>query len=409
MRSIRFHIAAALAAALASPPFIAFAEEPIAPTGTPSQARPAGGGLTNPDIGLDGLFALAHFNRENPVTYGGHDPKATGFNLQQVELSFASNVDPYLRADANIVLLASGIEIEEAYATTLGLPWGFQLKAGQFLTAVGRHNPTHPHAWGWANRPLVMGRFFGGDGLRNPGAQLSWLSPLPWYSELVVSAQNSTGETAASFLPDGSMHSLAEDALYLGRWSNFFAVTDSFSTHLGATYLQGANPEGHGKRTRFVAGDIYLKYRQPDSLSFFALQAEAIQRYYDSAAEGRLKDFGWYAELTYRLPGSFARWHVGLRYDQLAPKHAPVLTAAGSAAHSHGHEETEEADAGAVAGDPDSPSRFRVSPVVTYYPSEFSKVRLQYDYDRLAALEITQHAVILQFEFMIGAHASHKF
>ena len=50
----------------------------------------------------------------------------------------------------------------------------------------------------------------------------------------------------------------------------------------------------------------------------------------------------------------------------------------------------------------------RVSPNFTWYPSEFSKLRLQYNYDRRAGLP-DEHSLWLQFEFMLGAHAAHKF
>ena len=52
--------------------------------------------------------------------------------------------------------------------------------------------------------------------------------------------------------------------------------------------------------------------------------------------------------------------------------------------------------------------RMRVSPNVTWYPSEFSKVRLQYNYDDRAGLGV-DHSLWLQFEFILGAHAAHKF
>jgi hypothetical protein len=46
---------------------------------------------------------------------------------------------------------------------------------------------------------------------------------------------------------------------------------------------------------------------------------------------------------------------------------------------------------------------------VTFYPSEFSKVRLQYDWDKPLDWDTTQHVATLQFEFAIGAHGAHKF
>jgi hypothetical protein len=52
--------------------------------------------------------------------------------------------------------------------------------------------------------------------------------------------------------------------------------------------------------------------------------------------------------------------------------------------------------------------RFRLSPNVTWYPTEFSKLRLQYNYDHREGIG-RDHSVWLQFEFLLGAHASHKF
>jgi hypothetical protein len=45
---------------------------------------------------------------------------------------------------------------------------------------------------------------------------------------------------------------------------------------------------------------------------------------------------------------------------------------------------------------------------MTWYPTEFSKIRLQYNYDDRKSVG-TDHSVWMQFEFLLGAHASHKF
>ncbi len=356
--------------------------------------------LLNPDIALDGLFALSQFNQDNPLVFvGGHDPHQTGFNLQQVELTLGASIDPYFRADANLVLTSEGIEVEEAYATTTALPADLQVKAGQFLTGFGRFNPTHPHAWDFVNMPLVMGRFFGGDGLRNPGAQVSWLTPLPWYSEIIGSAQNSTGETAPSFMPDGKMRTLG-DGIFLGRWSNFIPLGETLSLNVGASYLNGRNAETpQVERTQIVGGDIYLKFRETSELSFISLQAEVLKRWYGLEDGTRPSDWGSYVQLNYRLPGAWERWHVGVRYDLVGDKNGVPVATAG----------TYTAPDGTPDLDRDTSRRFRVSPVVTFYPSEFSKLRLQYDYDKPSSWDNAQQVVTFQFEFLMGAHGAHKF
>ncbi len=354
----------------------------------------------NPDISVGGLFSLTQFNKDTPLVFNsGHDPKVNGFNLQQMEISFQSNVDPYFRADIHSVFSADGIELEEAYGTTLALPGGLQVKAGQFFTAFGRNNPTHPHTWDFANKPIILGRFFGGDGMRNPGAQISWLTPLPWFSEVIISGQSSTGNLATSFrtsqLSDSSITAVTTmraiaDLAYLFRTNHFVSLSEEWSLNLGGSYLTGPNAMGGSLRTDILGGDLYLKYRNPSSLSFVGLQLEALRRLYAVPA-GKTDDWGWYTQLIFRLPEPWQRWHLGIRYDWASTKTAPTF------------------DSGSPGSDPDSAKRWRVSPVVTFYPSEFSKVRLQYDYDTQEDNTPAQHAVSLQFEFLIGAHGAHQF
>ena len=63
--------------------------------------------------------------------------------------------------------------------------------------------------------------------------------------------------------------------------------------------------------------------------------------------------------------------------------------------------------------DPDRQSRSRISANLTWYPTEFSKIRLQYNHDFLeknfflAGRDVD--SVFLQFEFILGSHGAHKF
>jgi hypothetical protein len=373
----------------------AFADDTGMTTPTAGKSATPGSSIMNPNISLDGLFSLSQFNRPDPITFNeGHDPRGNGFTLQQVEMAFNSAVDPYLRADAFLVLTPGKIEVEEAYATTESLPAGFQIKAGQFFTDFGRNNPTHPHSWDFADKPLVLGRYFGGDGLRNPGAEVSWLSPLPWYSELITSVQNSVGDTAVSFRPGGqpAVRNLSE-AVLMARWNNFIPFTDELGLNAAVSFLNGANASGTDQSTKILGADLYLKYRG-DGLSYFALQAEALERFYGTPSQ-TFTDWGWYAQAVYRLGGAWTRWFIGLRFDQIGPKSAPVITASNTV--------------GGTVTDLDTAGRWRIAPVITFYPTEFSKLRLQYDYDSPSNLAPAQQVAILQFEFLIGAHGAHRF
>jgi hypothetical protein len=52
--------------------------------------------------------------------------------------------------------------------------------------------------------------------------------------------------------------------------------------------------------------------------------------------------------------------------------------------------------------------RTRWSPNFTWYPTEFSKFRMQYNFDNRKGIG-TDHSLWFQFEFLLGAHAAHKF
>ncbi|HEV3027386.1 MAG TPA: zinc-regulated TonB-dependent outer membrane receptor, partial [Planctomycetota bacterium] len=171
-------------------------------------APPSGSAFKLIDLAFDilavGGTSSASEAEMRDLEAGGHDPKNRGFTMQNVELTFAGVVDPYLRGDANIVLQIdpngdTTIELEEAYLTTLEFPYNLQLKAGQYFSQFGRLNATHPHTWDFVDQPVINSRLLGEDGFRGPGGQLSWLTPLPFFAELTGSVQNAQGGTAKSF------------------------------------------------------------------------------------------------------------------------------------------------------------------------------------------------------------------
>jgi hypothetical protein len=297
------------------------------------------------------------------------------------------------------------------------------VKAGQFLTEFGRVNPTHPHTWSFVDVPLVAGRFFGPEGLRNPGARLSWMLPTPFYSELFFAVQNSQGGAAYSFRGTGHSHASHEDGdehagalfgrhlhdpglkgfgdlLFAPRYAASFDLTDNQTLLLGASAAFGPNSSGADTRTQIYGLDFTWKWKSPRHYAgfpFVAWQTEALARRYEAGAFAEdedgdgvldidlpretLWDYGLYSQLTW---GFKKGWVAGLRGDWVTGDH------------------------GAFYPDPDRDRRWRLAPNLTWYPTEFSKIRLQYNYDDRKNIG-RDHSVWLQFEFMLGSHAAHKF
>lgn len=321
-------VAATISLLLQSPGIVA--AEPAAPPA----AKPM-------QMGLSSLFAAGASSEADETVQelqgGGHDPNRNGFTVQNVEMTLSGAVDPYWEGQANIILLidAEGetvVELEEAFTLSRGLPGWLQLKAGQFFTEFGRHNPQHPHTWAFVDQPVMLTRAFGPDGLRSQGARVSWLTPAPWFSEVTFGAQNANGETTASFLsvPDEEVggHVLLErrgretsDLLYALRWLNGIDASDTVSINLGLSALAGPNATGSNTDTRIYGADAYLKWapvQNQRGFPFVAWQTEILQRRYEAGDSGTperevLKDWGGYTQLLWGYtPGQVA----GLRFER---------------------------------------------------------------------------------------------
>jgi hypothetical protein len=341
-----------------------------------------------------------------------HDPHQRGFNLTAAEMTLDGAVDPYFKGQATITLVLEPdgetvTELEEAWLQTTSLPWNLQVKAGQFLTSFGRLNSQHPHTWDFVTAPVVLTRMFGADGLRNPGAQISWLAPTPFYSELILAVLNSGGETAYSFRSDDGTTDIAggipndpgvralDDMLFVPRAVTSFDLTDEQTLVLGASSAFGPNSSGPDGWTSVAGGDAYWKWRPVNAQQgwpFVSAQSEVMYRWYKAAQrissednvtvlpEETLRNWGMYAQLLW---GFHLRWVAGLRGEYVS------------------------GDTGSF-DDNLRCDRTRVTPDLTFFPTEFSKLRLEYDYDHRTGLG-DDHSVWLQLEFVLGAHGAHKF
>ena len=335
----------------------------------------------NPDLAFIADFSLAAFSDPN-LQAGGHDPTGNGFNLQGLELSFGADADPYFKLAGNIVFGPEEVELEEVYATTLSLPASLQVRAGQFFTRFGRINDSHPHQWDFVDQPLVIGKMMGPDGNRGLGLEVSWLSPLPWYLELVVSETMATGECCArSFYADDDqgVHG-PQDLETVVALEQFHALSDDWSLATGLSFAIGPNPSATNAESYLLGGDVYLKYRpiSRQSHTIVSLQAEGITRRRQSAGPdgATLVDTGLYGQLFWRFA---QRWATAARYDYVT----------------------------GAPGDPLDPEwvseRQRVAADVTFYPTEFSRLRLQGSADLPAYRPDPIYAAFLALEVAVGA------
>src|SRR5881227_1058275 len=375
-----------------------------------------GGGKNYMNISFDGMFALAYSSARDlhDIEVGDHDPQQRGFNARNIELAFDGAVDPYFEGFANIVFKLNNdneteVEVEEAFLQTTSLPFNLQLKAGQFFAAFGRINPTHPHTWDFADAPIVHGRLLGSDGLRGIGTQMSWTLPTPWYSQLFLGVQNGRGNTGYSFrnpgdngiffdrrTTDRELRGL-EDFVWIPRWENSVDLSPTQVVLAGVSGAFGSNETGANSRTQIYGADFFYKWKSAHAeggFPFVKWQTEAMYRRFEAGrgvdqtfpVAETFHDWGMYSQVLW---GFKKGWVAGIRGDYVDMQDSKFTD------------------------DLDRQSRWRLSANLTWYPTEFSKIRLQYNQDFLEEnffLSGRQvESVFLQWEFILGAHGAHKF
>jgi hypothetical protein len=400
------------------------AQQQDAAAATGSTATPSGGQQQsaasrafqslNPDISgiLDGnggyeRRAVAYRNGDDPDLKSDAKSAGAGFTAQEVEVALSAIVDPYFKGEIYLTIPnLSGLEVEEAFATTTSLPANLQIKAGAFRSAFGRQNGQHLHIQDFTRRPLLNAAFLGVDGLRGPGAQVSWLTPLPVYLVLYAEAFSlpapDPGAPVQSF--GGGK---ATDLTYLGEAKMFVPLADEWSLYAGLSFATGVSaglldptapfpaPEIAGRRSELFGADLYLKYKPlnvSQTYSSLAWQTEVIfRRLLSDIADDDQWDGGLYSQLVVQVA---RRWFLGVRGDLLGIPTSRVM-----------------------------PRVLRGSASVTFQASEFARVRLYGELESVSRLgdapfvpsvlggiaPQTSFASYLQIEFSIGAHGAHPF
>ena len=348
----------------------------------------------------------------------GHAPlnAERGFNFNYSEMYVASTVDPYFDLVGVFHLHRDGFEIEEGYFQTRDLPYNLKLKGGKFYSEFGRLNKQHHHVWNFADAPLIYRAVFGEENLNETGIQLSWLAPTPFY--LLTGFEVFQGDNENNFNRKGFIVNTKEDGsgddikINDTKKPNLFTffIKPSFdigntSILTGVSYAQGKtridhleddDPHALSGDTKIYGFELTARHTL-DSYRYLLLQSEYIYRKFDGTKFGydnngdlqtpRLekKQAGFYVEGIYKFA---QRWRAGLRYDLINKN-----------------------DVGTNKNLPNN--MYKYSAMIDFLPSEFSRIRLQYNYDRSLFTENLErkpnHEIILQFNLAIGAHGAHGF
>lgn len=316
----------------------------------------------------------------------GDDPAQTGANLQELELAFSATVDPYFRGDIYLTIPnLAGVEVEEAFLTTTSLPGSLQLKAGMMRTAFGRQNTQHLHVQDFVRRPQMNALFLGDDGMRAPGAELSWLVPLPFYLLVTGGAYSvAPPEDAGARTTFGGGE--RKDLTYLGNLRTFIPFSDASSLLLGASFATGLTAERDAATAELLAphrsylfgGDAYFKWKPPNVSETWMMLTWQTEYYLRHVPDENILEGALYSQIAWRVA---RRWVIGLR--------------------------------GEIDGIPEGPSvvrQYAGSGSITWNLSEFARARVHAEARYTpSAEEKGSYAAFFQLEASIGAHGAHPY
>jgi hypothetical protein len=366
-----------------------------------------GGGRLLFDLGLAADFVAnltsGRVDRAEAGTFAGRENRIFP---REIELNLFGAIDPFARGEVRIEAAEEfedgereiHVGLAEAHLTLTALPAGLGAKLGLMRTRFGLLNAVHTDALPFVDRPNVLTRFFGEEGLVESGVELTWVPPLPVYLEAVVGVFNGDNEEAFG---RGSLRS----PLVTGRLRTFLDFADAGALQLGVSAATGETEAGN--RQTFAGLDAKYKWipagwRHP----LLTLGGEAIWSFrraeiereveieVDTDGDGlpdattteiqvdrRSRDrFGSY---LYAEVQPWRRWAFGARYDWTQLLEDP------------GRE-------------------WAIGPYVTFWASDFLRFRLAYKHterNRPESFAGVRRAdeVFLQATFILGAHPAHPF
>jgi hypothetical protein len=332
----------------------------------------------NPEISVN-ADVFGHVNQD--------DVRQDNFFAREFEVSLVSNLDPYSRAKIFLSRHFEGGEfapfpeeeehhdegftIEEGYVEWVGLPGGLSLKLGKFQQQLGQLNRWHSHALPFQTRSLPHLAFVGEEALAQTGASLHWLLPVGGDAGTYEATVEVTRSENEALFGESGRPSV------LGHLNAFWILSSSMDLDLGLTWVNGSFEDETTLIDRKLLGaEMALTWRPPARARYRGVTWRGGVMVLDglapeSSAVTADRALGVWGAIETRIAES---WLVGARADRTE---SPV--------------------------DPDE-TAWLVSPTLTWWQSEYVRLRLEYDLLGRSASATTEGRVLLQVSFAMGPH-----
>ena len=340
-------------------------------------------------------------------------PGERSFNLGESEVTFAASVDPYFTAALTMALSAKERSASKRPTPEPPPAADSRSRAAAFSPASVTSTRSMRTRRDFVDQPLVYQAFFGGQYTQD-GVQAKWLAPTDLFLEFGAETGNG-GEFPGTRLGRNGLNGTtlfthvggdlgdaigwraglswidldAEDRTYEDVDGGGNTVVNAF-TGSSQTWVVDATmkwtPASSTRRQAVKLQAEYMHRTEDGALAYDIAGADLRDSY-------RSEQDGWYVQGVYQFN---PRWRFGVRYDALDAGSTHIGLVAGG---------------DLLASDfplllPASPSR--ITTMIDFSPSEFSRLRAQYAWDDSRDAE-TDRQLLLQYIYALGAHGAHKF
>jgi hypothetical protein len=326
----------------------------------------------NPEISV----SIDWFGHLNP-----DDPREDNFIPREFEFSFQGALDPYSRAkvfvshhsagpetipfgeghghdgEAEEDAHGGGLAVEEGYLEWVGLPGGVSLKLGQFFQRFGALNRWHAHALPFQSRSLPHLAFLGEEALAQAGASATWLAPFGGSGAYEATVEVTRSSNEALFGESTRPN-------VLGHVNAFWQFSEATDLDLGLSWVNGSyEDEEHFFDRNLFGAEAAFTWRPPERARYRGVtlrggvmvldglvghdeEEEHEEEELEELEPGTGNAVGLWSAIEVRVSD---RWLLGGRFDRV--------------------ENPAELDQTA----------WIVSPTLTWWQSEWVRVRVEYD------------------------------
>lgn len=332
----------------------------------------------------DGTGLKASASVDMVGTFKGNKESAAKdeFVIREAELLLTAPIDQLFQGQLSFAAHREGgesvAEVHEAFISTSKLIPRSTIRVGQFFLGVGRLNRFHRHEWPVVFAPRVHEQFFGTEGALDSGIEYSYLAPLPFYLEATVGVTN--GWTYGHTHNEGEK---PKEPTHYGRLATYLDLPYDGGAQLAYNFL--SRTDSVNDKVTLNGIDLTAKWREAGVLNFL-LQGETWLRNKRPHDGGEEKTFGSYLLPQYAVDSQL---FLGVMVD-----HYTVLTLKD------------------ITGKHIDNSIVSCAPTITYKASEFSTLRLAYDWQldkQEGRDDRTDNRLEVQANFIIGAHPAHDF